>query len=123
MNRTTQQELHPPTTDPVKTERHSTDSQLITAKLMTLQETANLLSKSSSKTCNLDPLPLNLPNEYSAVLTIPITNIISKCLLERMPNEKKAAVIIPVLQKSYIDNETLQRYRYISNMCFYPNLS
>ena len=39
-----------------------------------------------------------------------------------MPNEMKAAIIVPVLKKSHLDNETLQRYRPISNMFFLSKL-
>ena len=56
------------------------------------------------------------------IMTVPITNIINKCLIDGMPDEMKAAIITPILKKSSLDSETLKSYRPISNMSFLSNL-
>ena len=55
-------------------------------------------------------------------MTVPITNIINKCLIDGMPDEMKAAIITPILKKSSLDSETLKSYRPISNMSFLSKL-
>ena len=55
-------------------------------------------------------------------MTVPITNIINKCLIDGMPDEMKAAIIIPILKKSSLDSEMLKSYRPISNMSFLAKL-
>jgi len=65
-----------------------------------LSETTQLLSKSPSKTCKLDPMPSNLVKQCHDVMTVPIMNIFKKCLMDGMPVEIKVAFITPILKKS-----------------------
>ena len=42
-----------------------------------------------SKTCKLDPMPTHFVKQCHNIMTVPITNIINKCLIDGMPDEMK----------------------------------
>ena len=67
-------------------------------------------------------MPTHVVKQCHDVMTVPITNIINKCLIDGMPDEMKAAIILPILKKSSLDSETLKSYRPISNMSFLSKL-
>ena len=98
--------------------RPDTDCQLSSFATVTRAEITQLLNKSPSKTCKLDPMPTHFVKQCHDDMTVPITNIINKCLIDGMPDEMKAAIITPILKKSSLDSETLKSYRPISNMSF-----
>ena len=89
---------------------------------VTRAEIIQLLSKSPSKTCKLDPMPTHFVKQCHDVMAVPITNIINKCLIDGMPDEMKAAIITPILESSSLASETLKSYRPISNMSFVSKL-
>ena len=76
--------------------RPDTDCQLSSFVAVTRAEITQLLSKSPSKICKLDPMPTHIVKQCHDVMAVPITNIINKCLIDGMPDEMKAAIITPV---------------------------
>ena len=59
------------------TNRPDTDCQLSSFVTVTRAEITQLLSKSPSKTCKLDPMPTHFVKQCHDVMAVPITNIIS----------------------------------------------
>ena len=106
----------------VCTNRPDTDCQLSSFETVTRAEITQVLSKSPSKTCKLDPMPTHFVKQCHDVMAVPITNIINKCLIDGMPDQMKAAIITPILKKASLDSETLKSYRPISNMSFLSKL-
>ena len=82
--------------------RPDTDCQLLSFATVTRAEITQLLSKSPSKTCKLDPMPTHFVKQCHDVMTVPITNIINKCLIDGMPDGMKAAIITHILKKSQV---------------------
>ena len=79
----------------VCTNRLDTDCRLPSFVTVTRAEITQLLSKSPSKICKLNPMPTHFIKQCHDVMAVPITNIINKCLIDGMPDEMKAAIITP----------------------------
>ena len=101
---------------------NSEHCQLSSFVTVTRADITQLLSKSPSKTCKLDPMRTHFVKQCHNVMAGPITNIINKCLIDGMPEEMKAAIITPILKKPSLYSETLKSYRPISNMSFLSKL-
>jgi len=80
-----------------------------------------MISKSNSKSCDLDPIPTWLLKQCIPSLAPVITNIINQSLSSAMPTTYKKASITPVLKKKS-SPEKLKNYRAISNLSFISNL-
>ena len=85
----------------------------------TQDEVRDIIIKSPSKSCELDPLPTYLLKEVLEYLLPLITAIINKSLVEsKVPLSFKKANIRPLLKKPNLDKEELKNYRPVSNLPF-----
>lgn len=83
------------------------------------EEVSNVIALSSSKSCELDPLPGQILKECLDILLPIITKIINLSLGQGVvPACLKEAVIRPLLKRSNLDHELLSNYRPISNLTF-----
>ena len=78
-----------------------------------------ILKSSTTKSCDLDPIPTALVKECADILVTPITNIINYSLREgSFPNCFKTAYVTPLLKKPNLDRNLLKNYRPVSNLSF-----
>ena len=85
----------------------------------TQYEVHDIIIKSPSKYCVLDPLPTYLLKKLLEYLLPLITAIINKPLAEsKIPLSFKKANIRPLLKKPNLDKEELKKYRPVSNLTF-----
>ena len=85
----------------------------------TIDEVTSIVKRSSSATCSLDALPTSLVKEHIADLAPIITKIVNMSLSSGLfPSDMKAAIVQPLLKKSYLDSEELKNYRPVSNLSF-----
>ena len=79
----------------------------------------NIIIKSSSKSCTLDPIPTCLLKSCLTVLATTITHIVNLSLSTgHVPRSLKTACVVPRLKKKSLDSEDLASYRPISNLPF-----
>ncbi len=78
-----------------------------------------LVIKSNSASCTLDPIPTYLLKTLLPSLIQPITHIINRSLATGyVPQDLKVAAITPILKKPGLDNTDLNNFRPISNLPF-----
>ncbi len=88
-------------------------------ELPTLSEISNLIHKSKSTTCQLDPLPTVLVKSRLPSLTPLISAIIHSFLTSgTVPTSFKTAAITPILKKPGADPTNFNNFRPISNLPF-----
>ena len=82
-----------------------------------------ILKLSTTKSCNLDPIPTALVKECADILVTPITNIINYSLREgSFPNCFKTACVTPLFKKPNLDRNLLKHYRPVSDLSFISKL-
>ena len=97
-----------PTVTPFDTPK--LDCELTTFSLTTVKELSEIIGKTASKSCCLDPLPSRV--------FVPHLNSMVNLSLETgsLPPSLKEAVLSPLLKKPSLDHETLANFRPISNL-------
>lgn len=82
-------------------------------------ELAKILSKMSSSTCELDPIPSIILKNHLDILLPTLVNIVNKSLESGIfPSELKSALVRPLLKKPNLDTEEFKNYRPVSNLAF-----
>ena len=86
-------------------------------------EVRTLISRSSNKSCCLDPIPAQLIKLCMDEL-VPIITLITNMSLTSgvMPSNLKEAVLIPLLKKICLDPELFKNFRPVSNLTFLSKL-
>ena len=80
--------------------------------MISRETVTNIISKSSSKSRSLDPIPTCIP-----VLATTITNIVNLSLSTgHVPPLLKTACVVPRLKKKSLDPDELSSYHPISNL-------
>ena len=88
-------------------------------ELATEGEIIKLIMKSSSKSCDLDPIPTSLLKDCLDILIKPITDIINLSIkTSTFPEKFKEAHVKPLLKKSSLSKNDLKNYRPVSNLNF-----
>ena len=78
------------------------------------------LLKATKSSSPLDPIPHFLLHEITESLTIPLNNIFCESLESgTFLTSYKHALITPLLKKPYIDSQSLNNYRSISNLSIF----
>jgi hypothetical protein len=78
-----------------------------------------IIAKSPSPSCLLDPLPSWMVKQHLDVLLPAITSIVNMSLVQGVvPKPLKTAIIIPLHKKSNLDHNILKNYRPVSNLPF-----
>jgi hypothetical protein len=78
-----------------------------------------IIKNSPSKSCRLDPIPTDLLKACVNELAPSVTSIINKSLQSGVcPDAFKKALVIPLIKKANLDQETLGNYRPVSNLSF-----
>ena len=81
----------------------------------TEDEIKKLILSSSSKSCNLDPIPTHVLKYYLDILVTAITNIINISMdTSTFPKKIKEAHVGPLLKKTYLPNLTEKLQAYLS---------
>ena len=79
----------------------------------------DIVSKSPSTSCDLDPIPTWLVKKCLNVLLPIITKIVNLYIVQGyFPNSLKHANIKPLIKKPGLDSETLKNYRPVANLKF-----
>ncbi len=92
---------------------------LNTFNTATSEEVSKIISRSASKSCELDPLPTWLLKEHIYILLPVITTIVNASLTtSTFPTIFKHAVVRPLLKKATLDPELYKNYRPVSNLTF-----
>ena len=82
------------------------------------QEVSKLVTSAKTKSCELDPVPTNLVQQCSVVLSPILVDIINSSLKEGVfPAFWKRALVTPILKKKGLDT-TFSNYRPVSNLHF-----
>ena len=99
---------------------HNMHKSSITEFSMISTETVtNIINKSSSKSCSLEPIPTCILKSCLPVLATTITNIVNLSLSAgHVPPLLKTACVVPRLKKKSLDPDELSSYRPISNLPF-----
>ena len=113
----------------IRSETNNSPSEIITEELdtdkpklvefipVTENEVRKLISKSQSKSCELDPIPTWLLKECLDELLPTITKLINYSLeFSYVPKSFKSSLIRPLIKKSDLDANTLKNYRPVSNL-------
>ena len=83
------------------------------------EEIKKILKKSSSATCELDPMPTHLLKEHVDTLAPIITKMVNSSLeTGACPTAFKLAVISPLLKKENLDKDNFKNYRPVLNLPF-----
>ena len=99
----------------------SVDNILTQFTPLSLDKIANLVKNSSSKTCDLDPLPTKILKQCPELLPV-IQTIINGSLREaRVPACLKQAIVSPILKKPNLENIP-NNYRPVSNLPYLGKL-
>ena len=98
--------------------RNQTDL-LVSFPTLSVAEVIDIIIKSPTKSCKLDPLPSCLLKRVLNVLAPAITDIINLSIRDGVfPSALKQAVVTPLLKKPTLDPEELSNYRPVSNLSF-----
>ena len=85
----------------------------------TEEEIREIILKSPSKSCSLDPIPTFLLKDCLDELLPIITKIINASLKSgQVPQSFKTAVVTPLIKKASLDPDVLSNYRPVSNLSF-----
>ena len=83
------------------------------------QEVRNVVMKSPTKSCSLDPWPTWMVKQHSQLLIPFMTDIINASLRSgEFPSKWKHALVTPALKKPSLDPMQLSNYRPVSNLAF-----
>lgn len=97
----------------------STKEKFHTFKPTTEAEIKKIILKSSSATCDLDPIPTHLLKENLDTIVPLITKLVNASLQHgKFPEIFKHADIVPLLKKDGLDPDNLKNYRPVSNLPF-----
>ncbi len=115
-------ELDSPDNNTKPTECHKYQYELKEFRLLTEDEVRKLITNSSNKYCELDPMPTSLLKDSIDDVLPLITHIINLSLrLGDMPQALKKAIIKPLLKKLGLELEK-KNYRPVSNLAFISKL-
>ena len=104
---------------PLYADSAHSSSHFLSFRPVSQEEVRHIISKSSKKTCSLDPIPTSLLIECLDDVLPAITSIINDSLQSgSVPDIYKHAVVTPLIKKQSLDQNILQNYRPISNLSF-----
>ena len=87
--------------------------------MMSEDSVKEIIMKSPSTSCNLDPIPTWLLKKCADELVPIITKIINLSLQNGyFPDSLKSALITPLIKKPSLDSENLKNYRPVANLKF-----
>jgi hypothetical protein len=90
---------------------------------VTPEEVADLIKKSPSKSCRLDPIPTKILKMFATMLSPFISMLFNVSLSAGVfPQKYKHAVVRPLLKKENLDASQLKNYRPVSNLTFLSKL-
>ena len=93
------------------------DCELTTLSLTMVKELSEIIGKTASKSCCLDPLPSRLLVPHlNDVLPVICKMVNLSPETGSLPPSLKEAVLSPLLKKPSLDHETLANFRPISNL-------
>ena len=119
--------LVPTTSHPINKvyieDKFETDKRLHEFRLLTLEETINLVKSAAPKSCNLDPIPTNILLEQLDIIAPTLQKIINLSLQTGiMPQSMKEALVCPLLKKPNLDQQQFKNFRLVSNLSFISKL-
>ena len=86
---------------------------------VSIEETIKYIMKSPSKSCKLDPVPIDLLKEAIHKIAPTLMNLINTSLnLGTFPTELKRALLRPLLKKATLDPMDKNNFRPVSNLAF-----
>ncbi len=78
---------------------------------------SEIIQKSNSSSCRLDPAPTILLKHCTSVISAPISHLVNMSLLSAsVPVSLKTAAVTPILKKTNLDPTDFANYRPISNL-------
>ena len=88
-----------------------------------VSDTCQLIIKSPSTTCALDPVPTWLLKHIAEDLAPFLTHLINSSITSGVvPRSMKHAIVTPLLKKANLDPDNMTNYRPISNLSFASKL-
>ena len=101
----------------------SSDHMLSEFSLLSKDDVRSLCSKSTTKSCQLDPIPTWLLKKHIDVMLPSLTHIINLSLASGIfPKLLGHAIISPIIKKVTLDSNELQNYRPVSNIAYISKL-
>jgi hypothetical protein len=97
----------------------STDASFKQLLACTENDVRDVIMKSPSKQCSLDPIPTSMVKGCIDVLLPYLTAMCSASLAEGcLPVSQRHAVVTPLLKKAHLDAAEMKNYRPVSNLSF-----
>ena len=94
-------------------------SSLSNFRACTEDEAREIIMRSPSKSCSLDPIPTTILKECIDDLLPFLTAMCNASLLEgHLPVSQRHAIITPLIKKSNLDATDVKNYRPVSNLTF-----
>ena len=92
-------------------------SNLATFNLATEKEVSEVIKKSATKTCALDPIPTQILKKHVCSF-IPVITKLDNLYMETccVPSSFKKTLVTPLLKKSALKPEVMKKYRPVSNL-------
>ena len=85
----------------------------------TENEVREVIMRSPSKSCSLDPIPTRILKECIDDLLPFLTAMCTSSLIEgHLPVSQRHAIITPLIKKSHLDATDVKNYRPVSNLTF-----
>ena len=92
-------------------------------KVLNDTDIRQLISKSATKSCSLDPIPTSMVKSCLPVLSTPILNIVNLSLQTgEFPDSMKQAIVFPLHKKPSLDL-SLKNFRPVSNLSYISKLT
>ena len=99
-------------------------SQLSTFQQATTDEITDLVVKSASKSCRLDPIPTCLVKDNISILAPVIVDIVNLSITTGVfPSAFKNSLVSPLLKKTSLDRNELNSYRPVSKLSFVSKIA
>ena len=95
------------------------NSQLSSFEAASKAEVLMVINKCPAKCCGLDPIPTQLVKENAVSLVPVITRLVNSSLNTGIvPTTFKSALLAPLLNKPFLDDDILKNYRPVSNLLY-----
>ena len=92
-------------------------SNMVTFKMATEKEVSEVIKKSATKTCALDPIPTQILKKHVSSLIPVITELVNLSMETGcVPSSFKKALVTPLFKKTTFNPEVMKNFRPVANL-------
>ena len=89
----------------------------------TVKEITDIIGKSNSSTCSLDPIPTKILKQCPSLIPW-ITDLVNQSLSTgSVPQSLKTAIVRPLIKKANLDSNVYKNFRPVSNLSFISKIT